>query len=216
MAETIAGIALQVTAALHASPSVYSTSTDPLRTPDEITKAVIDGDRAVVAVILDTKGHRSRNLYRFLRDVSDGQSILKPAATAYQSFEGGVLIHDGVGYKEGIPVSPGTLAPLKRDPNANQTTAVGYYTIQGSVINYIPTAQPAKCEVIDIALLLFGATLQSPEEYAPAIFHYAMGECTKYGAFVQAAAYHMGAFNDLAGMIRSGATSLTAPTPFTG
>ena len=214
---TVAEVALEVTQLCNASPGVYGVATDKFRLPEEIEAAVVNGDRAVSGVILDTKGHRSRNRYLRLKDVADGEVILNPAGndTFYQSFEGGVLINSGNGYTKATPLTEAAFKPLKENPNV-LATSKGYYNICGLVLTYLPTTSPAKCEVIDIGTFTFGTTIQSPEEYIGMITRYAMSELTKYGAFVQAAAHHFACFNAMAQLIRQGQVVDRMVSPFRG
>lgn len=214
---TVAEVALEVTQLCNASPGVYGVATDKFRLPEEIEAAVTNGDRAVSGVILDTKGHRSRNRYLRLKEVADGEVILNPAGndTFYQSFEGGVLIDSGNGYTKATPLTEAAFKPLKENPNV-LATSKGYYNITGTVLCYLPTTLPAKCEVIDLAALSFGVTIQTPDEYLGAIVHYAMSELTKYGAFVGAASHHGNMYNNMAQAIRSGQVIDRKVSPFMG
>lgn len=193
-----------VTAVLNASPEVYGPSIVPLFTPGEIDDAIDAADQAVLGVVLDTPGHRSRSQYIALKNITDGAVIT-------DIFEGGVLI-DG---RPGVPASPGVISTKKRNTvsTISNITKNGYYCIQGHVFSFVGST--AQIEYINYATGV--GTLASPPEYVHAVVAGALSILfPKDGTNIEAADHFSKQYIGMLTMIKDSAVSLPAVTPFHG
>jgi hypothetical protein len=198
MAIVLADVVGLAASVLNASPSTYGTIDDPLHPSDELEAAALNADRQIIAVILDTPGHRSIRDFAAYVPVADGGLIP-------ERFEGGVKI-DG---KSGKPKPPDVVHRLKTNPNTLETTE-GYYCIEGGAFFFTGTL--GEVEVISFTP---SGSLSAPDEYL-------MGVVTgllaivfpKEGTNVAAANHFAGLFSSVLQMIRTGATNIPAPTPF--
>lgn len=206
MALTRTSIKLLITANLHLTPGSYTTvsnSTDPNYQDQEISDAIDVADEAVVGVILDTPGHRSRSQYRKLISIVNGGEILK-------AFEGGVLIDA----TPGKPTDPATLTVLQTD-NLSLTTTKGFYNISGGIFTFTGTS--AQIEVVDPTVSAGSSGLLCPDEYQHAVVAGALSILyTKDGTNVEAANHYTNQYVAMLKMIREAAVTLPALTMFTG
>jgi len=200
MAVSLTQVFNEVTAILNAARASYGTIDDNLFFSNEINDAALAADKQVIATILDTAGHRHRRTFVVKVTVTDGQAIT-------ETFEGGVLIAGS----PGKPVSPGALARLKQNPN-NNTLVTGYYCIQGNIISF--TGSPCQ---IDVVQYTPSGSLQSPDEYLMAVVAGTLAQVfPKQGTNVGAAGHFAGLFQTCLQLIRQGATTMPAITPFMG
>ncbi|MEW6732048.1 MAG: hypothetical protein AB1489_12040 [Acidobacteriota bacterium] len=185
---------------LNASPETYGIIDDDLHPSEELQAAALNADRQIIATILDTPGHRARKKFATKININDGDIIT-------DGFEGGVLT-DG---RAGIPVTPGALSRLKRNIN-NLTTTQGYYCIDGGIFHFTGTS--AQIEVIQYNP---SGSLSAPDEYIMGVVTGLLAQVfPKEGEpeLVGAAGHFANLFNQALQLIRQGATSIPAPTPF--
>ncbi len=185
---------------LNASPNTYGVIDDPLHPSQELQAAALNADNQIIATILDTPGHRMRRKFAVKVTVANGDVITDP-------FEGGVFI-DG---RAGIPLTPGALAIKQRNANSMSTNK-GYYCLQGNIFTF--TGQSAEVDVIKYTP---NGSLQSPDEYVMGVVTGLLAQVfPKEGEpeLVSAAGHFAGLFNTVLQLIRQGATTLPAPTPF--
>jgi hypothetical protein len=188
-----------VASILNASRKTYGTISDVLFPLQEIQDALLAADHQVVSVLLDSKGNRLRRSFIQSAVVTDGQVITDP-------FEGGVIIAG----RPGKPVSPGTISRLKFNPNSD-VNVDGFYCVQGNIISF--TGTPC---TIDVLKYTPTGSLQAPDEllYLDVTGALSLVQ-VKEGAWVSAAEHFGSLFFRGLEMLRQGATTFPAITPFT-
>ncbi len=188
----------QILLATRAGYGNWSSKVDPLYPQAEIQDALFAADKAVVAAIIETKGHPYRRTYIQDLILTDGQLVTDP-------LEGDIYIDGAPGTK----MSPGTVARMKYNPNANVKTD-GYYCWLGDNRDRISfTGSSCKTSVCKFTP---SSSLQAPDAYLWADVCGALAIVFPAEGTKVAAAGHFGTlFTGMLQMIRSGVTEITQP-----
>jgi hypothetical protein len=194
MAVDITKVLNQAASILNASPGAYGTIIDPRRPPDEITRAILNADLAVVTAICKSKNNGYRASFFTIGSLAHGAQI-PPHVGAI----GAVTI----GGKPATYAPPGEI-DVERDNPLGVEYPPHFAEVEDKIFhNGAGNASVPYCNPV------LGLACQSPDCYYRAVLFGALGEIfPKSGHKVGAGSYYESNFQFMLQMIEAGEENL--------